>query len=185
MQLRNTSTGYGLIAQLLHWAVAGLILYQYLLAERAEQATLFQKLGILATHKSIGITILGLSVIRLAWRLGAGPSPSAADREPVLRARLARLSHGTLYALTIAMPVSGWIMSSSANTPVSYFGRITLPNLVKPRQSWVDPLTTLHGALFVVLASFVAVHVLAAVYHQLVLRDVVLRRMIPFMRVPP
>ena len=185
MQLRNTSAGYGLIAQLLHWAVAGLIAYQYILADRAEQATLFQKLGILATHKSIGITILALSAVRLIWKLTSGANPGPLDHEPEFRSWLARLSHRALYALTIAIPLSGWIMSSAANTPVSYFGRMTLPNLVAPHPGWVDPLTAIHGVLFAVLASLVAVHVLAAVYHRLVLKDNVLRRMIPFMRAPP
>ena len=182
MKLRNTTTGYGLIAQLLHWAVAGLIVYQYLLAERAADATLFQKLGILATHKSIGITILALAVARLGWNLGLGPRPRPLNNEPFYRVRLAFASHTLLYALIVMMPITGWIMSCAANTPVSYFGRFTLPNLIAPHSDWVEGLKDLHGALFAVLATIVAVHAAAAVYHHIVLKDDVLRRMIPFIK---
>ena len=182
MKLRNTTTGYGPIAQLLHWGVAGLIVYQYLLARRAADATLFQQLGILATHKSIGITILALAFIRLGWNFGLGPRPGPPENEPSYRARLAFASHSLLYALIVLMPITGWVMSSAANTPVSYFGWFTLPNLIAPHSEWVDTLKALHGALFIVLATIVAAHVSAALYHQLVVQDDVLRRMIPFIR---
>jgi cytochrome b561 len=185
MPLRNTPAGYGLIAQLLHWIVAGLIGYQYVLATRAADASLFQKLGILATHKSIGITILTLAALRLVWSYGVGPHPAPPPAEPLYRRRLAAISHAALYALMIAMPVTGWIMSSAANTPVSVFGRLTLPNLVRPHSDWVDTLKSVHGMLFEVLAVIVAVHVLAAMYHHFMLRDTVLRRMIPFVSVGP
>jgi cytochrome b561 len=182
MKLRNTTTGYGLTAQLLHWAVAGLVVYQYVLADRAADATLFQKLGILATHKSVGITILALAVARLAWNLVLGPRPEPPKNEPPYRVRLALASHALLYVLIVITPVTGWIMSSAANTPVSYFGRFTLPNLISPHADWVEGLKDLHGALFAVLATIVAVHVSAALYHRLVLKDEVLQRMIPSIR---
>lgn len=180
MALRNSASRYGVVAQTLHWIVAGLIGYQYVLATRAADATLFQKLGILATHKSVGLTILVLVMVRLAWNLGTGrPRPPAG--EPAYRIVLARTTHGALYALMIAMPLTGWIMSSAANTPVSYFGALTMPNLVSPHPDWVDALVSVHGGLFVVLVTVVAVHAAAALYHHLYLRDDVLRRMIPFL----
>lgn len=182
MKLRNTTTGYGLIAQLLHWAVAGLIIYQYLLAERAADATLFQKLGILATHKSVGITILALAVARVGWNLGIGPCPRPPDNEPSYRVRLAFASHTLLYAFIILMPITGWVMSCAANTPVSYFGWFTLPNLIAPHSGWVENLKDLHGTLFAVLATVVTVHAAAALYHQFVAKDDVLRRMIPLIK---
>ena len=176
MQLRNSPTGYGLIARCLHWLVAALIVYQYVLAERAAAATLFQRLGILATHKSVGISILLLVLVRLAWRL-SGPQPAAPPGEPPLRHALARISHGLLYALTVALPLSGWLMSSAANTPVSYFGLLTLPDLVPPSEAWMDRLVLIHVSLFWLLASLVTIHSAAALYHHFVLRDDVLRRM--------
>jgi cytochrome b561 len=181
MQLRNTKTGYGLVAQTLHWAVAGLIVYQYILAERAEAATLFQQLGILARHKSIGITILGLAFLRLLWRLSQ-THPAPPPNEPHYRIVLARWSHRLLYSLIVLMPVTGWIMSSAANTPVSYFGWFTLPNFVSPLPDSVESLKTLHATVFLVLIAVVAVHAGAALYHHFVVKNDVLRRMLPFSR---
>jgi cytochrome b561 len=185
MPLRNSPAGYGLIAQLLHWTVAGLIVYQYVLAQRAADATLFQKLGILATHKSVGITILSLAALRLIWSFGVGPRPLPPRNEPAPRRRLAAVSHAALYVLIISMPVTGWILSSATNTPVSVFGVLRLPDLIRPQPEWVDALKSLHGALFAVLAALVAIHAAAALYHHFVLRDTVLRRMIPFAGVEP
>lgn len=182
MQLRNTKTGYGLIAQALHWTVAGLILYQYILAERAEDATLFQQLGILATHKSLGITILVLAVLRIGWNLGLGPRPAPPPGEPPYRARLAAASHGLLYALIVVMPITGWMTSSAANTPVSYFGWLTLPDPIAPHADWIEPLKSVHATLFAVLVGVVALHAAAALYHHFALRDGVLLRMLPTRR---
>jgi len=181
MQFKNTKTGYGLVAQTLHWAVAGLIVYQYILAERAEAATLFQQLGILARHKSIGMTILALALVRLLWRLSQ-THPDPPPNEPRYRIALARWSHRLLYVLIVLMPVTGWIMSSAANTPVSYLGWFTLPNLVSPLPQRVELLKAVHGTLFLVLAAVVAVHASAALYHHFLLKNDVLRRMLPYPR---
>jgi cytochrome b561 len=181
MQLGNSRTGYGLVAQSLHWVVAGLIVYQFVLAQRAEAATLFQQLGILGRHKSIGLTIFALAALRLAWNL-ASPRPDPPEDEPRYRLILARATHGALYALIFLLPVSGWIMSAAANIPVSYFGWFTLPNPVSPRQEWVEPLQAVHGALFATLTAIVIIHSAAALYHHFVLKDDVLRHMLPGLR---
>ncbi len=178
MQLRNSRTRFGAVAQILHWLVAALIVYQFILAERAESATLFQKLGILATHKSVGLSVLALAVIRLFWRIyNVRPEPPA--NEPAARRALARLSHGLLYGLLLVIPLSGWLMSSAANTPVSYFGWLTLPDLIAPSEVWTERLLAIHAALFWSLATVVAAHAAAALYHHFVLRDDILRRMLP------
>jgi cytochrome b561 len=177
MQLRNSAFGFGLVAQALHWLVAGLIVLQYVLASLAEDATLFQRLVLIARHKSFGLTVLVLAIIRLCWKL-ANPrvAPPSAPR---YRQLLAQSSHGLMYALLFALPLSGWLMSSAANVPVSYFGLITLPELVTPKESWVKPLETLHAVLFSTLVAAVALHVAAAGYHHFVARDDVLKRMLP------
>jgi len=178
VQLRNRDSSYGLIAQILHWSIVALIIYQVVLAQRAESATLFQQLGILTTHRSLGITVLLLTIARLAWNSGIGPRPAPPRDEPKLRLRLARATHALLYLLTIAIPISGWAMSSAANSPVSFFGWLALPNLVSPNALWAERLAGTHGSLVLALAVLVAVHATAALYHQFVLKDGVLRRML-------
>jgi len=184
MQFRNSPAGFGVIARCLHWLIAALIVYQFVLAQRAESATLFQKLGILATHKSVGLSVLGLALLRLLWRrLNVQPEPP--PNEPAVRQMLARANHALLYLLLLCLPLSGWLMSSAANTPVSYFGWLTLPDLVAPNEVLTDRLLIVHAALFWSLAVLVLVHTTAALYHHFVLRDSVLRRMIVSIGGPP
>lgn len=177
IQLNNSPTGYGIVARSLHWLVAALIVYQFVLAQRADSATLFEKLGILATHKSVGLTILALVVFRLLWR-SYTTVPAPPPNETRLRSSLARISHSALYGLMIALPLSGWLMSSATNTPVSYFGWLTLPDVIAPSEAWANRLMLVHATLFWSLSALVAIHATAALYHHFVLRDNVLRRML-------
>jgi cytochrome b561 len=178
MQLRNSTATYGLVSQSLHWIIAGLIVYQYALAQLASNASLFQQLVLIARHKSVGLTVLLLTLLRLAWRL-ANPRVAPPPEESVNRRIVARATHDVMYALLVALPVTGLLMSAAANVPVRYFGWFTVPSVITPRESWVEPLEQMHATLFNTLFVIVVVHVAAALYHQFVLHDVVLKRMIP------
>jgi cytochrome b561 len=178
LQLRNSATRFGVVAQLFHWAIVALIVYQYLLAERAEDAPLFQRLVILSRHKAFGITILILATLRLTWRL-LNPPVEAPAGQPRYQQILAKASHDALYVLLFALPITGWLISSADNVPVSYFGLFALPDLIAPHESWVKPLQATHAALFNVLLAIVLIHASAAIYHEIIAKDNVLRRMIP------
>jgi cytochrome b561 len=113
---------YGATAQALHWIVAGLIVTQYVLAKMAAHLPLgARKLALLAEHKSFGMTVLIVAVIRLAWRLKNPPPPLPSGAHHLERF-LARVAHVSLYVLLFAMPLSGWLMSSANNYSVSWFG---------------------------------------------------------------
>jgi len=178
MQIRNTETGFGHVAQLLHWAIAILVACQFILARMAAGASLFEQLGLLAWHKSFGMTIFGLAALRLMWRL-SNPRPSTPRHQPRYQRLIARASHDLMYLLIFALPLTGWIMSSAVNTPVSYFGLFTWPDLIAPRQEFAELLKLVHGTLFKALAAIVCVHVAAALYHHFIAGDDVLRRMLP------
>ncbi|HEY5623258.1 MAG TPA: cytochrome b [Gammaproteobacteria bacterium] len=178
MQLRNSKTGFGLVAQLLHWLIAALILGQFVLARLAADATFFERLVLLSRHKSLGMTILALTILRLIWRL-TNPRPSTPHELPRYQHLIARTSHDLMYFLIFAIPLTGWAMSSALNTPVSYFGLFAWPNLVAPDQQLGERLARTHGGLFAVLAGVVCLHAGAALYHHFVARNNVLRRMIP------
>lgn len=179
MPARNTSVRYGYVAQILHWAIVALLIIQVTLAKIADGLPLgLEKLQVLARHKSFGITILGLAVVRLAWRLGNRPPPL--PPMPRWQAVAARLNHWTLYALLFAMPVTGWMMSSASNYPVSWFGLAQLPDLVGPDPLLKERLVTIHHWLAIVLISLAILHVLAALKHQFFDRNGLILRMLPW-----
>jgi cytochrome b561 len=129
------SRRYGGTAQALHWMVAGLIVTQYVLARMAAHLPLgARKLALLAEHKSVGMTVLILAVIRLAWRVRSPPPSLPTDMHGVERV-LARVTHVSLYVLLFAMPLSGWLMSSAKNYSVSWFGAFSWPNLIEPSEA--------------------------------------------------
>jgi cytochrome b561 len=180
MALRNTTYHWGAVAQFFHWLIVGLLIVQVTLALMADDLPAgVRKLTLLARHKSTGITILMLVILRLSWR-SLNPTP---DLPPTLKPyerKLAHINHALLYLLLVAMPLSGWMMSSARGFPVSWFGFFTLPDLVPKSKPLYDAMVTTHGTLAVLLGAVVALHVAAALKHHFWLRDDVLRRMLPF-----
>jgi cytochrome b561 len=179
MTLRNTPRRWGAIAQLLHWLIVLFIVAQFTLATLFEQLPAgAKKLTLLSRHKSIGITILMLAVVRLAWRW-SNPTPTLPDTLKPYERTLARLTHALLYVLLFAVPLSGWLMSSARGFPVSWFGFLQLPDLVPKNKVLYEALLTTHGILAWTLGIVATVHLVAALKHHFVLKDDVLRRMLP------
>ncbi|HYM41316.1 MAG TPA: cytochrome b [Steroidobacteraceae bacterium] len=182
MTLRNTTRRWGAIAQLFHWLIVALIIVQVTLAEMADDLPNgVRKLTLLARHKSFGITILMLVILRLAWR-SLNPHPPLPDNLKPYERRLASLTHGALYTLLFAIPLSGWTMSSARGFPVSWFGFLQLPDLVPRSRPLYEALVTTHVTLVCILLAIVALHIAGALKHHFVHKDDVLRRMLPFTR---
>lgn len=178
---------YGGLAQALHWSIAALVVTQFALAYAAAGLPLgIERLILMARHKSVGMTILMLTVLRLAWRIWNPPPPLPASVQP-LEQRLARYAHLSFYVLLFAMPLSGWLMSSAKNYSVSWFGLFTWPDLIHKSESAFSGLRGLHDTLSFALLALAGGHVLAAFRHQFWCRDDVLLRMLPFgkFRRPP
>jgi cytochrome b561 len=173
----------GGVAKTFHWVIVALILTQFWLAQRAEALPLgLAKLATLARHKSVGLTILGLALLRLLWRWSQRESPPLPnDLKPWERA-LAGLTHVGLYTLLFALPLSGWAMSSAKNYPVSWFSLVALPDLIGPDEARFELLRTVHGVLAATLFGFAVLHVLGALQHHFIRKDSVLLRMLPFAR---
>ena len=182
MQLRNTNTAWGAVSQALHWLIVALVILQYVLAETAEELPLgMAKLATLARHKSVGITIFGLAAIRLLWRLGNRTPALPLAMHPWERI-LARGSHAGLYLCIFALPLTGGLMSSARNYPVSWFGWFQFPDLVAPDPKLFDAMRATHGIIFNGLLGLTILHVLGALKHHFFNRDDVLTRMLPFGR---
>lgn len=180
VQITNTTQRYGLVAQLLHWIVVALLITQFTLGIKAHGLPIsLERLILLARHKSIGLTIFALIVLRLVWRWYSPPPPLPPTPRPWFRTA-ARLSHGLMYALLLAMPIVGWLLSSASNLSVSWFGWFTLPNLVKPDHRLAHWLLLTHQSMAWLLMAVIIIHVGAALWHHLILKDDVLMRMLPF-----
>ena len=129
MRLRNTPERWGAVSQLLHWSIVLLIGW---LAWRGltmvDMPATPAKIEAYARHKSLGLTLLALVAMRLAWRLFAG-SPIALPGTPSWQARLASVTHAGMYALLFAIPLSGWLFNSASGYPLQWFKQFNLPAL--------------------------------------------------------
>jgi cytochrome b561 len=182
MPTRAKPARYSGTAQTFHWVIAALIVTQFVLARMQEHLPLgARKLAILARHKSVGMTILILAILRLAWRLGHAAPPLPEGMRPYER-WAARATHIAFYVLLFAMPLTGWMMSSAKNYSVSWFGLFTWPNLIGKNERAFDLLRSTHDILSNVLFAIAVLHILAALKHHFWDRDDVLVRMIPFTR---
>jgi cytochrome b561 len=175
-----SASRYTPVAQAIHWIVAALIVTQFTLAWMADDLPLgLHKLALLARHKSFGMTVLMLAVLRLLWRLFNAPPPLPAGMSKLER-WLAKATHVAFYVLLFAMPLTGWLMSSAKNYSVSWFGLFTWPDLIGQNEQAFEVLKSTHGALSVVLLSIVILHILAALKHHFWNKDDVFKRMLPF-----
>lgn len=183
MAIRNTTVRWGAVSQFLHWLIVALIIIQVTLASMADDLPLgVKKLALLARHKSVGITILGLAVLRLSWRW-INPTPALPGTLKPYERILASFTHAALYILLFALPLTGWMMSSARGFAVSWFGFIQLPDFVPKNKPLYDAMLAAHGTLVWVLYVILALHVLAALKHHFLLKDNVLRRMLPFNKI--
>jgi len=179
MNLTNGSTRWGAVSKLLHWTVVVLIIAQFVMANIAGELPLgMQKLAWLARHKSVGITILGIAIIRLAWRL-LNPGPALPSKLGPLERVLAASTHIGLYLVLFLMPLSGWLMSSAKGYPVSWFNLLQLPDLVAKNEEAFKILEACHGILAIALVVLAILHVAGALKHHFVYKDDVLKRMLP------
>jgi cytochrome b561 len=179
MQIRNTQQRYGAVAQLLHWLIVVLIITQFVLAIKADALHIGPaKIALLARHKSIGLTIFALAVLRLLWRL-INPVPHVPPNTPAWQSLSARLSHAALYTLILITPLLGWLMSSARGFSVSWFGLFTLPDFVAPDKGKYEFFLGAHQFVAFSLAAIAILHAAAALKHHFIDRDDVLRRMLP------
>lgn len=179
MTLKNTNSRWGGVSQLLHWITVVLILAMaWIGLTMGDMPRGPDKIATYALHKSIGLTILMLVVVRLAWRWHAGaPAPVAGT--PRWQERIASATHVALYVLLFAMPISGWVMNSASGFPLQWFGLFNLPSIAPSNHDLHELTEEIHEWLFWAMAALATAHAAAAVYHHLFQRDATLARMLP------
>ena len=171
---------YSKMAVLMHWLVALLIISAFILGVIMGDIPGLTptKLKYFSWHKWLGVTVLALVALRLLWRLGNKP-PAYPDSMPAWQKSAAHTLHGLLYVLMFAVPVSGYFYSLAAGVPVVYLGVLPLPVLIDPDPDIKLILKDLHYALNMTLLSAFVLHVVAALTHQFIDKDGVLKRMLP------
>lgn len=179
----SSAGGYDRVARWLHWLIAGLAVIVVALGWAVAQAprnTPARDL-VLLLHRSVGLTILALMLMRTLWRWSRAP-PHLPASVGAFETALARGAHLILYLLFIAMPLTGYIDAAAAGHSVSVFGILTIPPLIaeNDRLSQMAIAAHLVGQYLVYL--FVALHVAAALVHGIVCRDGVLDLMLPVRR---
>ncbi len=175
----TTITPYALPARWLHWLTAAAVLFvipagiaMMNLPDGPAQDRAFD------LHRSVGILILVLAVLRVAVRIARG-APPPAPGIPRWQQVAANAVHHLLYVLIFVMPLLGWATSSTYGAKVSVFGLFTLPDLLAKNEPLSELLGTIHQWLGFTMAGLVGVHILAGLYHGIIRRDGVLSRMIP------
>lgn len=167
------------MAQALHWGIVLLVLCQFVVGFYAKPLPLgIERLQMLTFHKSVGITTFVLVLVRLGWRFYT-PAPPLPAGMPRWQKLLAHLSHLLLYGLLLVLPILGWLTSNASNLTVRWFYLFNLPNLTGPDRQLARITKDLHDAGAWLLLAVVCTHVGAAFWHELVLKDGVLRRMLP------
>jgi len=177
--LRSTEAGWGALLRAFHWLIAALIIAQGILGLAMVQMGLTPaKVRVFALHKSIGMTILGLVLLRIAWRLSERRPLDPAAMPPWQRLA-ARGVHLALYLLILAIPLSGWWFNSASNAPLVWFGLFGVPSLTGGYDPvWKPRALLVHQTLFWVLVALLVAHVGAALWHHFRQRDDVLHRMV-------
>jgi cytochrome b561 len=175
----TASPRYTKVAIWLHWLIGAAVIVNISLAMLTEGLPRETHREAMAIHKALGVTVLALTLIRIAWRLGHRPPPLPAS-VPAWQRPLSRIVHFLFYALLILLPLSGWVWMSAADRPIDFFGLFTLPPIAAPGKALADTMHERHEMLGLTMLALVIVHVLAALKHQFVDRSGVNARMNPF-----
>jgi cytochrome b561 len=176
MQIKNTAYRFGIIAILLHWVMAILLIGLLILGLYMVSIPIsLEKLKLYGWHKEYGILALMLVMVRIIWRLS--------NRIPYLTLPLwekiaARTVHWAFYGFMFAMPITGWLITSAAGLPVSFFGLFVLPDLVTPNPDSMQLFQKIHEWLGYGLIATIVLHTSAALKHHFINKDDILKRML-------
>ncbi|MBB3694635.1 cytochrome b [Sphingomonas sp. BK580] len=168
---------YSRVAIAFHWTIAALVIVNIAVGLGHDPIPALRAL--MPAHKAIGLTVLALTALRVAWRLAHRP-PRLPAGTPGWERGAAHATHWTLYLLLVALPLSGWVLVSGpqGRRPLNWFGVFDLPYLPVTSPA-AEGAAKAHGLLGWVMLALVLLHLAAALRHHLVLRDRVLARMLP------
>lgn len=180
MKFTNTLDSYGFISKFLHWSMAILIFFILGLGlYMTDLEASIQKFELYQLHKSLGFIVLALLGLRILWKM-VHITPKLPENLGKHTIRAAKAAHWALYALMAGIPITGILMSAAAGYPVQVFGLFTLPHVMAPDEGMLDIYKRLHGFLANCLIILLILHIGAGLYHHRILKDNILRRMMPW-----
>ncbi len=167
---------FSAIQRILHWTMAIMVLAMLFIGVTMVSTVGPVFITLVAIHKPLGIAILILVLIRLAarWWFGA---PSLPENMPPVQVAVAHLSHWLFYALLLVMPLIGWGMLSAGGYPIVLWGSVHLPAILPHNDELHALLRYSHTVLAYVFFSVILLHIAAALFHALILRDGVFESM--------
>lgn len=188
MSLRNTPARWGTLARSLHWLIAVLIIGLFIVGLVMEDLPGDSRKLVYALHKSFGLFVLALVLLRILWRV-TNRAPAEIEGIPLHMKLAAKAGHLGLYVLMIAVPLSGWIMHSLSGYATNWFGQDSLPllpTLVEKtaNRDVVRDVGEIHELAAFAIIALVVVHAGAALYHHFVRKDATLARMTPGVKEP-
>lgn len=175
---------YSVLAIALHWLMALLVIG--LLGVGLWMTGLKNspfKISVYGWHKGLGLTVLALVLVRLLWRVHR-PPPMLAESVPAWQVATATYTHRMLYALMLAMPLSGWLQNSAAGFPLRWFGLFKVPALIGRDKAAFAFWQQVHGWLAWTLIALIVLHALAALKHHWIDKDDTLKRILPWRQQP-
>jgi len=176
MATKNTLSSYGFVSKNFHWIMAVIILFNFTLGYfmgDLDKGPL--RFFIFNLHKSLGILVLVLIILRLFWRLiNLVPAPLSQN---YLLNKLSKAVHYFFYFILLVVTFSGWTYSSARGGPINVFGLFSVPALVEKNDEIAKIARNIHTLSVYIFIAFVVVHILASLYHHYFLKDKTLKRM--------
>jgi len=170
---------YSGVAKAFHWAIVVLVFLMLYGGFTSDDLPKADRLGFFQTHAGLGITVLILMLGRILWRR-THPAPAQPEGMPRWQQIASVATHHGLYLLVLLQPIFGLIMASGSKFNLKAFGVLGLQ--VAPNEAIHEIGETLHGINAWIITALIALHIAAALYHHFILRDNVLKRMMPFVK---
>lgn len=170
---------YSGVAKAFHWAIVILVLLMLYGGFTSDDLPKAERLGFFQTHAGLGITVLILMLGRILWRR-AHPAPALPEGTPRWQQIASMATHHGLYLLVLLQPIFGLLTVTTSKINLKAFGILGLQ--IAPNETIHDIGETLHSANAWVITALIVLHVAAALYHHFILRDNVLKRMLPFVK---
>jgi cytochrome b561 len=170
--ITNSVDRYGLVSRFLHWVMALLILAMIgigaYMTDLAKEDPLRAQLY--SMHKAVGVTLLGLAIIRILWILASRPPvmPAALQRWEIV---LAKSTVGILYLLMLVTPIAGYLMTNTGGKTISYFGLFELPALMGENHDLHEVLEQVHEVLAFTILALASLHIAGALKHRFIDKD--------------